>query len=110
MADDDNNVTPLGVRFKKAEEDRVLLLGWEVHSPAEKCFHSRFIIDPELEQVECAKCHERLNPMWVLQHLATTDIQFRESRKRYMEEMRRIDERSRTKCEHCGQMTRISRR
>jgi hypothetical protein len=40
--------------------------------------------------------------------LAGEETKWHESFKRYQAEMRRLSERSRTKCQHCGQMTRIS--
>lgn len=48
--------------------------------------------------------------MWVLTRLATEDRRMHENLDRYNEEMRRLNERVRTKCQHCGAMTRISRR
>jgi hypothetical protein len=47
--------------------------------------------------------------MWVLTKLAHKETGYHETERRYHEEMKRLSERSRTKCEHCGQMTRISR-
>ncbi|WP_293862386.1 hypothetical protein [uncultured Alsobacter sp.] len=66
------------------------------------------IRDGETE-VECGLCGTRLDPMFVLRRLATDETQWRRSAERYADEMRRLSARSRTKCEHCGEMTRISR-
>jgi Zn finger protein HypA/HybF involved in hydrogenase expression len=74
------------------------------------CYHQRFVVDGTKAEVECGDCHEKLNPMWVLTQLAMRDHRFHEAHERYAEEMRRLDERHRTKCDHCGRMTRIRRR
>ena len=107
---DDDNVTKLPVRFKSpAPEGRTLLRPWEVGRSG-GCMHSRFVVDDKKLEVECGDCKEKLNPMWVLVHLTIQDKQMHEAAKRYKEEMARLAERERTKCNHCGQMTRISRR
>ena len=109
MDDVDDNITKLPVRFKPRDEERTLLRPWEVGKHG-GCLHPRFVVDDKLLEVECGVCKEKLSPMWVLVHLATKDMQMKESRKRYVEEMKRLEERSKTKCEHCEKMTRISRR
>jgi ribosomal protein S27E len=109
MADDDN-VTKLLVRLKNAApEDRTLLRPWEVQKH-DKCMHHSFVVDDKKTEVECATCGEKLNPMWVLVQLASKDMRMQEAAKRYKDEMARLAERERTKCQHCGQITRISRR
>lgn len=106
---DEDGVTRLPVRFKNpGPADKTLLWPHEVGKLT--CFHQRFVVDEKLSEVECADCKERLNPMWVLKYLAGKDNQFRESQERYQTEMARLKERSRTKCQHCGGITRISRR
>jgi hypothetical protein len=108
MADDeDSKVTPLPVRFKKQDaEPRILLV-----EPS-KCLHMRgpYKIDDSLAEVTCGECGDKLNPIWVLKRMAAKDSVFQQSARRYQDEMKRLEERSRTKCEYCGQMTRISRR
>ena len=104
---DDDNITKLPVKFRKPpDEDRTLFSPWEVGKP-KACYHESFVVDQEKDTVECAACGERLNPMWVLSHLATRDRNFADRQKRANEAMNRLKERSRTKCEHCQKMTRI---
>ena len=74
-----------------------------------KCFHRRFVIDETAAQVECKDCKEKLSPMWVLMQLAQRENKYHEYHARYQEELARLAERSKTKCQHCGQMTRISK-
>ncbi len=111
----DDGVTKLPVRFKSPKpEDRTLFVAHEVgqdnactHSPLFGC---SYVVDDKLAEVECGRCGAKLSPMWVLTALAHDDRRMAEGRKRYREEQARYEERSRTKCEHCRQMTRISRR
>lgn len=77
--------------------------------PLSKCWHRRYVVDDKLAEVECADCHEKLNPQWVLQQLANQEHRYHELHARYHDELKRLGERSRTKCQHCGQMTRISK-
>lgn len=48
--------------------------------------------------------------MFVLKMLMQAESRWNQTRESYQEEMKRLRERSRTKCQHCGQMTRISGR
>jgi predicted nucleic acid-binding Zn ribbon protein len=112
MSDDDDKVKRLPVRFKKpvVEEGRTLQV---VHYEHDKCRHDlkvTYLIREGETEVECSGCGTKLDPMWVLRKLAAHDSQYYRARERYQEEMKRLNERSRTKCEHCGHMTRISRR
>jgi hypothetical protein len=112
MTAGDDNVTKLPVRFKNPlPEDRTLVMLHEVDKPG-TCSHlfCTYIVEQSAADVECGKCGAKLNPMWVLVHLAVNDRRYEESQKRHQEEMKRLAERSRTKCEHCRQMTRISHR
>lgn len=74
-----------------------------------ECFHRRFLVDETKAEVECKDCGEKLNPMWVLRQLAQRENQYHEYHARYHDECKRLAERSKTKCQHCGQMTRISK-
>lgn len=110
--DDPEGVARLPVRFKKPlPKDRTLVTVWET-GKAPGCDHlfAQYIVNQAEAEVECARCGTRLNPMWVLSQIATHDRRYADSQKRYQDEQRRLAERTRTKCQHCGQMTRISRR
>lgn len=126
MADaDDDKVQRLPVRFKAppgADEPQLRV----VESYGDDCNHSwyfekrdgmsgtvryvTYMIREGETEVECSRCHLRLDPVWVLKKLAHHESKYRETQKRYVEEVNRLSERSRTKCEHCQKMTRISRR
>lgn len=73
------------------------------------CWHNAgFIVDEKKEQVECKACGERLDPLWVLRQLCSQETRWRRHALQYQDEMARLAARQRTKCQHCGQMTRIS--
>lgn len=100
-------VVELPVKFKHpVEEGRFLK---EVLYPG-KCWHDKgpFLVDLTLATVECASCKEKLNPMWVLDHLARKETHWHAMRARYAQEMARLAARSSTKCQHCKKLTRIS--
>ena len=105
------NVAQLPVKFKKpAPEDRTVLHLHEVGRSG--CMHLfvSYLVDESAAEVECSKCGAKLNPMWVLSRLATEDRRMREAASRYQDELKRLKERSRTKCMHCRKMTLISDR
>jgi hypothetical protein len=107
----DDNIAKLPVKFRHpVPEDRSLVRPWEIGRP-EECGHlfCAYVVDATKNTVECGRCGADLNPMWVLSQLCNRDAQFHESARRYREETKRLAERSRTKCEWCDRMTRISR-
>lgn len=97
-------VLTLPVKPRDNDTERVLT---EVRSYA--CMHRRFTIDDHLQQVECRDCGEKLNPMFALISLCRQESRYHELHQRYQDEMKRLAERSKTKCRHCGEMTSISR-
>lgn len=103
MTDD---ITKLPVKFKTAPPTERVLLA----VPGYKCLHQQFEVDSDKAEVTCAQCKEKLNPMYVLNKLANKETQWHVFFQRYQEELRRLNERSHTKCIHCGKMTRISHR
>jgi len=74
------------------------------------CSHHNgpYIIDDTLAEVTCGQCKAKLNPMFVLKQLAHQETRWHTHFKQYQGEMKRLSERSKTKCQHCKQMTRIS--
>lgn len=100
----DEKVVDLGVTFKKAApEDLTLIVGYP------KCYHGPFVVDSDNAEVTCKTCGEKLNPMVVLHRLACKETQYHLAAQRYQDEMKRLNDRARTKCQHCGKITRISR-
>lgn len=118
MSDEEvDKVVKLGVRFKApAGEDAPIL---KIVTDWGTCQHRHWpgtlrpvtynIREGETE-AECGCCGVRLDPMFVLRTLAGRESEYERRRKVAAEETKRLNDRSRTKCEHCDRMTRISKR
>jgi len=107
MTEDADNVTPLGVKPRRDLGDERVL----TPVATGPCYHTRgYAVDERLAEVKCKTCGEKLNPIWVLNQIAHAESRFHELHARYQDELQRLNERMRTKCEHCGDMTRISHR
>lgn len=119
---DDDKVKRLNVRFKKPpEEDAPQLV---VVDKFDGCNHMffyksgdgrpgrmqdvQYLVREGETEVECGNCGTKLDPMFVLQRLANKETQWRRNAEQYQDEMKRLHERTKTKCQHCGGMTRIS--
>lgn len=76
------------------------------------CKHHSMIIDPELDTVSCKDCKEKLNPMAVLARFAGEEKTFRAEliyKTRRLDTIaKKLDEKRRTKCHHCGSMTPVN--
>jgi len=102
---DADKVVKLNATFKApVPEERFLVV------PVAECLHFNgpFLVDDTLAEVTCGQCKQKLNPMWVLKQLVQKESRWFAHFARYQGEMKRLAERSRTKCQHCGEMTRIS--
>lgn len=119
MADDDK-VRPIGIKFKTPPGEDAPMLTLVTQWAKDGCNHRSYYDDGRMHamtyylrdgetEVECSRCNTRLDPMFVLRILATEETQWSRARERYIDEMKRLRERSRTKCWHCGKMTEISR-
>lgn len=103
---DDDNIKNLPVKFKEPPDAKAFLT--LTSSPGE-CRHGQYEVDSRKPEVECSKCKQKMDPMVVLREMAYKETQWHRTRAFYQEEMKRLEERSRTKCQHCGKLTRISR-
>lgn len=75
-----------------------------------RCVHSKFIVDPKLDTVECGICGEKLNPIWVLEQFCHEESRVRRTIEHLEQEAKFIENRVRTRCDHCKKMTRIKKR
>lgn len=123
---DDEKIARLNIKFKSPPDDSEPML--KVVGGQEGCNHRyyytsdggavlggtmrdvQYLIREGETEVECGHCHTKLDPMFVLKILAHEENKWGNSRSRYQDEMKRLGERRRTQCDHCGKMTRISRR
>jgi hypothetical protein len=80
--------------------------------PSKECPHKGpYIVDPKLACIECQDCGALLNPFFVLEKLASSEAYWnmrqRELEKYLAEINKEIEDRARTRCTHCGNMTAI---
>jgi hypothetical protein len=80
--------------------------------PHTSCQHydAPFEVDVDAGSCRCLRCGGTVTPIFVLEQLMKAESGWRRTREAYQDEMRRLAERSRTKCERCGHLTRISGR
>lgn len=95
-------------KWHKPPPDGALML---VKRP-QTCIHfgTQFEVDTENYRCRCLGCGEEVSPYVVLQRLMQHESRWMQAREAYQADMKRLTERSRTKCQHCGEMTRISTR
>lgn len=117
---DDEKVKKLPIKFKTppgADEPMLKV----VHYEHGACDHKHtwqngrmksvsYLIRNGETEVECSGCGTKLDPMFVLRILASEETKWHHNRENYQDAMKRLSERERTKCDHCGKLTRISRR
>ena len=101
------NIAQLPVKYKKPTDGERFLVPVELG----KCQHWQgpFEIDLTGESCTCKACGEKVSPMFVLGRLMRQESNWMQAMATYQEEMKRLAERSRTKCRKCGEMTEISR-
>lgn len=99
------DILQLPVKPREPVKDRFL-----VPVPASTCSHWQgpFEIDVKGTKCKCLKCGEEVGPFFVLEQLMLQESHWMRAREAYLAEMKRLGERSRTKCQHCGKVTRIS--
>ena len=102
----DDKIKELPVRFKERPSEGVYLT---LSRTIGKCYHGQYEVDDAKAEVVCTKCKEKIDPMVVLREMAHKETGWHRARIIYQEEMKRLEERARTKCQHCGKLTRISR-
>ena len=105
MSEEDDKIINL---FSRNNEDEAML-NIDYSHLAKKCHH-KYVINPEANTVYCPKCDKELNPVAVLVDLAKKESRYMQHAYTYKNEMMRLEKRSKTKCQHCGKMTRISKR
>jgi hypothetical protein len=101
-------VTALPVKHKPPPDGSLML----VPPPLSGCIHfnTSFEVDEEAGKCKCLGCGEEVSPMFVLKRLMQLESQWMRTRAAHQDEMKRLRDRSQTKCTYCGKMTRISHR
>lgn len=105
MDTEETNIKPFPAPLKPSDE-RFL-----VPVPVTKCRHSlvSFEVDLKAGKCFCKGCGDEVSPIFVLEQLMNEESRWQIARREYVDNMRRLAERSRTKCQHCGKMTGISK-
>lgn len=80
--------------------------------PYQSCNHWQgpFEVDVKGAKCKCLRCGTEVGAFFVLEQLMQQESRWNRTREAYLGEMKRLDERSRTKCQRCGEITRISSR
>lgn len=97
------NVTSLPVRHKNMPKtlEPVQSFGG--------CAHQHALVDRELNELECADCHAKLNPIEFLYKLACKATSWEFEKSQIAKVRAELEERKRCRCTKCGQMTEIKR-
>lgn len=75
--------------------------------PYTACRHLHTEIDPQKAEVTCLDCKALLNPIWLLEQLSREDDRLFRRWAELKATIQAMDERTKTKCKHCGKMTPI---
>ena len=74
----------------------------------DKCQHKRVQVDEVENEVECQDCGKRLNPMVVLARLAREESRLKVRIEQLKELNQKLEMKRKTKCSHCGHMTKVN--
>lgn len=100
------NVTVLKVKKRPTGDDAPQ---FEIVRPG-KCdhasYHSTYSVNVEEGKVFC-KCGVEISPIFALAELARAESRYRQGVIGFAKIRDEVDKRTRTKCQHCGKMTRI---
>ena len=103
-----DNILKLPATFKEPPGGERMLV--PVDPRACDHFNATYQVDVRGGKCVCLNCKEEVSPMFVLEQLMKQESRWLQTRAAYQDEMKRLAERSRTKCKHCGQITRVSHR
>lgn len=105
----DDNIKKFTGKRKVNKPDGSLML---VPPAWENCKHydGPFEVDYDSGDCKCLACGSRVTAIFVLQKMMLKESRWMQTREAYQEEMKRLAERKKTKCTHCGKMTNISHR
>ena len=101
------NILQLPIKPSDRRDSKLFL----VPPARDPCSHylTQFEVDTVGGKCKCLGCGTEVSPMFVLERLMQQESQWQRNRAAYLGELARLAERSKTKCTHCGKITRISR-
>jgi hypothetical protein len=98
-----DNITKLPIRAKGSPK----ML--EVVSPYGGCQHLHAIVDRKLNELECADCHAKINPIEFCVSIAAGLTGWEYELSQITKARAELEERKKCRCTKCGQMTEIRR-
>ncbi|GAF68940.1 unnamed protein product [marine sediment metagenome] len=72
------------------------------------CKHLSVLVDEEWGYIECTKCGKHLDPIKLLHKIAVKQNGLNFGITSLKETIKKLENRLRTKCQHCGKMTKIN--
>lgn len=66
-----------------------------------------YLIDDSAASLKCEACGQELSPYWVLGEMARAEHRYKRLIEEYKRQRALVEDRTRTKCEHCNKMTKI---
>lgn len=98
------------VEFEDGEGNIVSIERARERYDSKSCKHPRVLYDEVLLELECQDCGEKLNPIvWMARWAEHVSRSFDQRRKRLEVATQVYEQRSKTKCQHCGKFTHIGR-
>lgn len=98
-------VVPLGTTAKPTDQRGLRLIRFQGGCNHTTC---TYIVDEKLAEVQCGDCGAKLEPVWVLRQLCEKEARWNERRREFLELQEETRGRTRTRCQHCDQMTAIN--
>jgi len=74
-----------------------------------ECQHVHVMVDDDLNTLECIDCGALLNPIAYIAKLAKQESRQWNAIQSLKDRYNAVKEKTRCKCQHCGQMTRIDK-
>lgn len=93
----------------KDEKVKYLSLEHKRYKNYGECSHDYAIVDEELNEITCLHCNKKLNPIKYLAKLADKEGAFYRKHVELREAHAKLLDKTRCKCQNCGQMTRIDK-
>jgi len=97
----------IDIDLKPNSDNIVLLSVARKYFKGVQCEHKKIVVDPDLQDVECESCGEKLNPIAILMRFALEESRWTTENINRRELLKKMEEKKRCKCQHCGRMTGI---
>lgn len=72
------------------------------------CRHNRLQVDDTLEKIFCKDCKEQLNPFFAIKQLMSMSDVWKRQKAQADLSVEAAEKKTKTKCQHCGKMTKVS--